>query len=110
MLNVKKDFIGAKGLELFKGKEKEEKESRDNTLDKMMQELKESTKQYREENKIYYKKVDEQLAEIKGLLKYTLTEQEKQRIASMNANELLLEMKQNLDKIKKSLDEIAGDK
>lgn len=82
----------------------------DTTLDKMIMELKEDSKKYREENKIFYKNINEQLAEIKGLVKYTLTEQEKQRIASMNVSELIIEMKSNLDDMRKSLDRIAGDK
>ncbi|MBU5311055.1 hypothetical protein KQI38_03380 [Tissierella carlieri] len=102
MLNAKNDFIGAKGLELFRGREREEKEN--NTLEQMIKELKEFTTKYEEDNKLFYKKVDEQLAEIKGLIKYTLTEQEKQRFQSMSMSELILEMKNNINDMSSKMD------
>lgn len=86
-----------------------DKEKEDMTLEQMILELKESTNKYREESKIHFENMDKQLAKIRNLVKYTLTEQEKQRIASMNVNELIIEMKSNLDDMRKSLDKIAGD-
>ena len=80
----------------------------DTTLDKMIMELKEDSKKYREENKIFYKNINEQLAEIKGLVKYTLSEQEKQRIASMSIGELLVEMKSLIDDVSLEMKDLRG--
>ena len=82
----------------------------DTSLDEMIAELKEDTKKYKEENKIFYKNINEQLAEIKGLVKYTLTEQEEQRISQMSMSELLIEMQKNVEDIKSTIHKLGGDR
>ena len=73
----------------------------------------ETIKQYEEENKRYYEKVERQLAEIRSTLNYVVTEQGKQRIASMNMAELLQAMNENIAEMRASLDvllmETVGD-
>lgn len=73
----------------------------------------ETVKQYEEENKKYYEKVERDLKEIKDSLKYIISEQEKQRIANMSFAEVLREIQNNNKEIRASLDvllmEMVGD-
>ncbi|CAK7015586.1 hypothetical protein [Tissierella sp.] len=78
----------------FKKVEKEQ------TLDDMIKNLNESAKKFQEENKIYHDKMQKQLDEIKALTKYTLSEQEELKIASMTTTELLIEMQKNMNEMK----------
>ncbi|MEY8415639.1 hypothetical protein AAK964_05010 [Tissierella praeacuta] len=84
----------------------EVEEEKENTLEQMIKELNESSKRHREESKTYYEKIEKQLAEHRGLLKYTLSEQEKQRISSMSMSELLAEIQKNIEEMKISVDKI----
>ena len=81
-------------------------EEKENTLEQMIKELNKSSKEFQEEKKIFYERVDKQLEEIRSTLKYTLTEQENQRIATMSMSELLTEIQRNIDKMKISVDKI----
>ena len=83
-----------------------ETRERDLMLKQMICEMKEESKRYREESKIYYQKIEKQLEEIKSLTKYTLTEQEKQRYASMSMSELLIEMQKNIDIMMSTVDKV----
>lgn len=86
---------------------------RDIMLKQMMIEMRENSKKYQEESKIHYEKTKKQLEEHRGLLKYTLSEDEKQRIAAMSRSELLVEMQKNVDEISKQIDSFIkkwGDK
>lgn len=88
---------------------KDDAKDKDISLEQMIQELKKQTNDYQKKNEVFYAKVDEQLAEIKSLVRYTLSEQEKQRITSMSMTELLFEMQKNISKIN-TLIENWGDK
>ena len=87
----------------------EENEKEDKSIEQMIQELKKQTHDYHRENELFYEKMNEQLAEVKSLLKYSLTEQEKQRIANLSMGELLVEMKKNLDDVKGIIDKMGRD-
>ena len=54
--------------------------------------------------------MNNQLAEIKSLVKYTLTEQEEQRISQMSMSELLIEMQKNVEDIKSTIHKLGGDR
>lgn len=77
------------------------------TLSQMIKELNEEQKLYREESKIYHKKMDEQLVEIRSTLKYILTEQEKQRISQMSMSELLLEIQNNINDMSSIINKVG---
>ncbi len=64
----------------------------------------ETIKQYEEENKRYYEKVERQLAEIQDSIKNVLTEQERQRIKNMSYEEMLREIQNNSKEIRATLD------
>lgn len=81
-----------------------DEEKEETTLEQMMKDLNETTNKYHEESKIFYKRVDKELEELKVLLKYTLSEQEKQRIKSMSMAELLEEIKKNVGDINNNID------
>ncbi|MBC8588416.1 hypothetical protein [Paratissierella segnis] len=81
-----------------------------NDLRKEIHNLKEKSKKYREESKIHYENMNNQLAEIKSLVKYTLTEQEEQRISQMSMSELLIEMQKNVEDIKSTIHKLGGDR
>lgn len=76
----------------------------DKPLEQMIKELNDEQKLYREESKIYHANMDKQLAEIKSLVKYTLTEQEEQRISLMSMSELFLEIQKNVDDMRSTID------
>jgi len=82
----------------------------DKTLEQMILEMKESAKKYAEESKIFNENMNNQLAEIKSLVKYTLTEQEEQRISQMSMSELLIEMQKNVEDIKSTIHKLGGDR
>lgn len=78
----------------------------DKSLKQMMVDMQESSRIYHEENEIHNKKINEQLAEIKSLVKYTLTEQEEQKYANMSMSELITDMENNIEVMRASLDKI----
>ena len=78
----------------------------DKSLKQMMVDMQESSRIYHEESKIHNKKINEQLAEIKSLVKYTLTEQEEQKYANMSMSELITDMENNIEVMRASLDNI----
>lgn len=95
----------------------EENKKEDISLEQMIQELKKQTHDYHRENELFYEKMNEQIAEVKSLLKYSLTEQEKIHIRTLNTEELSkllldnqLEMKKNIDYMIEKSNKIWGEK
>ena len=96
-------FIGKSGLINLFAKEEE----KENTLEQIMRELNESSKKFEEERIIFYDRMDKQLEEIRSGLKYTITEQEKQRISSLSMAELLVEIQESVNGIRTDIDTLV---
>lgn len=67
-------------------------------------------KNYKNENEEFYKKINDDLEEIKSNINYVLNEQEKQRIQNMTITEVQTEMLRVLGEMRLDLDKIRGDK